>query len=193
MIMAEIKASLYNIRMSPRKVRLVANLIKKMPAAKAKAQLSFLIKKPAPFILKLLNSAVANAKHNFQLEEDNLRVGKIVVEAGATLKRWLPRAMGRASAIHKRTCSITLWLEEIKPTAKTKRKSSRPEVLKEKEALPAVSPGKTEEIEVDEKGDRKVKEIAPAKPYGASSESKKRNFSRQTVGNLKKVFRRKSI
>jgi len=164
-----------------------------MPVAKAKAQLTFLVKKPAPFILKLLNSAVANAKHNFQLEEDNLKVEKIVVEAGATLKRWLPRAMGRASAIHKRTCSITLWLGEINPTAKTKKKNAKPEVLKEAEALPAADTAKIKEIETEKTDDKKIKEIAPARPYGALGEAKKRNFSRQTVGSLKKVFRRKSI
>ncbi len=191
--MAEIKASLYNIRMSPRKVRLVANLIGRMPATKAKAQLTFLVKKPAPLILKLLNSAIANAKHNFQLEEDNLRVEKIVVQAGATLKRWLPRAMGRASAIHKRTCSIILWLGEINETAKPKKKNIKPEVLKGGEALPAAKSGRIEEVEIEEMDDKKNKGIAPARPYGASGEAKKRNFSRQTVGNLKKVFRRKSI
>jgi len=189
----EIKASLYNIRMSPRKVRLVANLINRMPVAKAKAQLTFLIKKPAPFILKLLNSSIANAKHNFQLEEDNLRIEKIVVEAGATLKRWLPRAMGRASAIHKRTCSVTLWLAEIKQTTKKKKKNAKPEVLKEGEALPTADSGKIIETKTDETDDKKGKEIAPARPYGTSGQAKKRNFSRQTVGNLKKVFRRKSI
>lgn len=191
--MSEIKASLYNIRMSPRKVRLVANLISRMPATKAKAQLTFLVKKPAPLILKLLNSAVANAKHNFQLEEDNLRVEKIVVEAGATLKRWLPRAMGRASAIHKRTCSIILWLGEINPSAKPKKKNVKPTVLKEEEALPGAKPTRVKEINVEEADDKKGEKIAPARPYGASGEAKKRNFSRQTVGNLKKVFRRKSI
>lgn len=189
----EIRASLYNIRMSPRKVRLVANLISRMPAAKAKAQLTFLVKKPAPLILKLLNSAVANAKHNFQLEEDNLRVEKIVVQAGATLKRWLPRAMGRASAIHKRTCSIILWLGEVAPSAKPKRKNIKPEILKEGEAMPPAKSDRIEKIETEETDEKKGKGVAPARPYGASGQAKKRNFSRQTVGNLKKVFRRKSI
>ena len=191
--MYEIRASLYNIRMSPRKVRLVANLISRMPATKAKAQLTFLVKKPAPLILKLLNSAVANAKHNFQLEEDNLRVEKIVVQAGATLKRWLPRAMGRASAIRKRTCSIILWLGEIDKTAKPKKKNVKPEVLKEGEVLSRAKSTRVEKVETEEADDKKGKEIPPARPYGASGEAKKRNFSRQTVGNLKKVFRRKSI
>jgi len=165
-----------------------------MPATKAKAQLTFLVKKPAPLLLKLLNSAVANAKHNFQIEEDNLRIEKIVVEAGATLKRWLPRAMGRASAIHKRTCSIILWLGEINKTAvKPKKKNAKPEVLKEGEALPKTKSARIEKVETEETDDKKGKEIPLARPYGASGEAKKRNFSRQSVGNLKKVFRRKSI
>ena len=68
----EIKASLNNLRMAPRKVRLVANLVKGKSAVEAKNQLRFLIKKPAPILLKILNSALANAKNSFNLKEENL-------------------------------------------------------------------------------------------------------------------------
>ncbi len=186
----EIKASLNNLRMAPRKVRLTADLIRGMGVLRAKAQLSFLIKKPAPLILKLLNSAVANAKHNFEIEEDNLFVKNIVVESGATLKRWMPRAMGRAAAIRKRTCSIKLVLGEIKAGAKKKKRGQKAKVIKAEEALPAAAKKETVQEPPQE---IKPKGVPPARPYGSSGQAKQRAFSRQTFGNIKKVFRRKSI
>jgi len=187
----EIKASLNNLRMSPRKVRLVTNLVKGMNVISAQAQLGFLIKKPAPLILKLLNSAVANAKNSFDIKADNLYIQKIVVESGQNLKRWLPRAMGKATPLLKRTCSIKIILAELAPTVKKLKKASKPQIVKAEEVL-----AKPEEItELVQKEEKKTgaKMPPPARPYGASSESKKRIFSRQTFGNIKKMFRRKSI
>jgi len=187
----QVKASLKNIRMAPRKVRLTANLIRGMSASRAKAQLTFLVKKPAPLILKLVNSAVANAKHNFDIEASNLFVKAIMVEAGATLKRWMPRAMGRASAIRKRTCSVILILEELKPGSGKHKAAQKIDILKADEVLPEIESEKAiKELPAKE---MKPKGPAPAKPHGASSQSKEKNFSRQTFGNIKKVFRRKSI
>ncbi len=180
-----------NLRISPRKARLITSLIKGMTVVQAKAQLAFLIKKPAPLVLKLLNSAVANAKHNFDLKEDNLYVQKILVEAGPSLKRWLPRAMGRATPILKRTCSIKITLAELEPTAKKARKKSRPEIVKAEEI--SAAPEQPVEKLAEEKEEKKTRTPLSARPYGASSESKKRFFSRQTFGNIKKMFRRKSI
>lgn len=180
-----------NIRMAPRKVRLVANMIKGLSASRAIAQLTFFTRKPAPLILKLIKSAVANAKHNFEIEENNLFVKSIVVEGGATLKRWLPRAMGRASAIRKRTCSVKLILEEVTPGAAKKKTSPKVEVLKEDQVLPEARE-KAKKVEPAAK-EAKPKTPAPERSHGASGDSKYKNFSRQTFGNIKKVFRRKSI
>ncbi len=187
----EVKASLKNIRMAPRKVRLVANLIKGLSATRAQAQLTFLVKKSAPLILKLVKSAVASAKHDFEIEENNLFIKSIVVEAGATLKRWLPRAMGRASAIRKRTCCVKLVLGEMKVGSAKKKPSSKIDILSADEALPETSKKETR-IERPE-DDVKPKGVAPQKPYGASSESKQKHIARQTFGNIKRMFRRKSI
>lgn len=187
MVMAEIKASLHNIRMASRKVRLVANLIKGLPVVRARAQMAFLIKKPAPLILKLLNSAAANAKHNFQLPENNLMVQKIVVEAGATLKRWLPRAMGRASAIHKRTCGVVLWLAEIAPSK-----------LGEKTTVPVkkivVSDVSDKMMNNDDNNDNadKIDKKSIGRFQPAPKERRKRSVASAAVG-LRKIFRRKSI
>lgn len=193
----QVKASLNNLRMASRKVRLVANLVKGMEAKEAKKQLQFINKKAAAIVLKLLNSGLNNAKHNFNLNEDNFFIARLDVGAGPSLKRWLPRAMGRATPILKRTCNINLILEEktpSKPAAiqKKKPKAEKTEKEAEREAPPPVE--KEERISVvPERFEEKRKQPFIAKPFGASGQSKKRFFSRQTFGNIKKMFRRKSI
>lgn len=114
----KVKAHLKNLRISPRKVRLVADLIRGLEVSEAKAQLSFLIKRSSLPLLKLLNSAIANAKHNFKLDENNLYIAEIFVNEGPTLKRIMPRAMGRAFQIRKRTSHVTIVLEEINKSDK---------------------------------------------------------------------------
>jgi len=180
-------AKLNYLRMSPRKVRLVANLIKGLDVVEAKHQLRFLTKKAALPLAKLLDSAVANAKHNFNLDKNNLYIAKILVNQGPTLKRWMPRAFGRATPIAKRTSHITLVLEEkIKLPKKKKEIKEIKEKIKKKEPL--------EEKEIkSEKIISKPKPVPPPRPYDTSSISKKRFFSRQTFGNIKKMFRRKSV
>ena len=113
----EIKARLNNLRIAPRKVRLVADLIRQKKAVDAQSLLSFTINKPAVSLLKLLNSALASAKHNFQLDQENLFVSKIMVDEGPKLKRWHPMSRGRAYPIEKRTSHIVLILSEITPKA----------------------------------------------------------------------------
>jgi large subunit ribosomal protein L22 len=113
-----VKARLKHLRMSPRKVRLAADLVKGMPAKNAIRQLQFSKKRAAEPVLKVLNSAIANGESNFQLSGDNLYVAEVRVDEGPTLKRFIPRAMGRATSIFKRTSHITLRLEEKKQTKK---------------------------------------------------------------------------
>ena len=105
-------ASLNKFRMSPRKVRLVVDLARGMSVEQAKVQLKFLNKKAAKPILNLLDSAIANAKNNFKLDEKNLYISEIFVNEGPTLKRWRARAMGRSAPIKKRTSNIKIGLEE---------------------------------------------------------------------------------
>jgi len=106
----EVKAKLSSLRISPRKVRMVANLIRGESVLSAKAQLSFTTKKSAPILLKLLNSAISNAKHNFNLSEKNLYLQEILVNEGPRLKRWRPVWRGMAHSIIKRTSHIILTL-----------------------------------------------------------------------------------
>lgn len=108
----EVKAVLKHIRVAPKKSRLVIDAIRGMDAAEAASQLRFMRKKVARNVLKLLESAIANARNNFELKEDTLYIKKAFVDGGPVLKRWTPRAFGRASAIRKRTSHITIVLDE---------------------------------------------------------------------------------
>lgn len=109
----QIKVSLNNLRTAPRKTRAVADLIRNKKLAEARAVLEFTIKRSGQPILKLLNSAVASALHDFKLEESNLYVSKITVDEGPKLKRSHPMSRGRAYPIYKRTSHITLVLSEL--------------------------------------------------------------------------------
>jgi len=119
----EVRAKLNYLRQSPRKVRLLVDLIRHLPVETALQQLTFSSKRAARPLSKLLKSAIANAENNHHLAKDNLFIKEIRVDQGPVLKRWRARAMGRAAAIRKRTSHILLILAEIKPTA-TKVKAS---------------------------------------------------------------------
>ena len=109
----EVNAKLRYLRVSPRKVRLVVDLIRGLHVKDAKSQLKLSPKGSSLAVLKLLNSATANAVNNFNLDENNLFVKKALVDMGPTLHRWKPRAFGKASPIRKRTTHITLVLDEL--------------------------------------------------------------------------------
>jgi len=108
----ETKAVARYIRIAPRKVRLVVDLIRGKQVGEALAILKHTPKAASPVVEKLLNSAIANAENNNNLDPNNLFVQKVFVDQGPTLKRFRPRAMGRASRIHKRTSHITVVLNE---------------------------------------------------------------------------------
>lgn len=110
----EITAKLNRFRVSPRKARLVVDLVRGMDAERARAQLSFSKKGTSEPILKLLDSALANAKNNFSKTESAFYIKKIFVDQGPTYKRFRPRARGMVSPINKRTSNITIVLDEKK-------------------------------------------------------------------------------
>ena len=168
------KFHLNNLRMAPRKTRLITNLIKKMPVLQAEAQLQFQKKVAALPILKLLKSGVASAVHNFNLSPENLYILNIFVDEGPMLKRFRPRAFGRAGAIHKKTSHITLILEE-KTVAR---------VIKEKE-IPKIKEKKPSFLRQLADTDSKEK-IEMATP-------KEIKPTRKTGGFVRRIFRRKVI
>src|SRR3990167_495670 len=99
----ETKAQLRKLRMSPRKVRLVVDVIKGLMVDDALKQLQFSSKHAAQPVKKLLDSAIANAIHNYQAKRDSLIVKNAFVDGGSILYRWLPRAMGRATPIDRKS------------------------------------------------------------------------------------------
>ena len=104
----EAKAVARTIRIAPRKVRLVLDLIRGKEVAEAIAILKLTNKASSPVVEKLLMSALANAEHNYDMNIDSLVVKEAYANEGPTLKRFRPRAQGRASAINKRTSHITI-------------------------------------------------------------------------------------
>jgi len=108
------KAVANTVRIAPRKVRLVIDLIRGKQVGEAIAILRHTPKAASPVVEKLLKSAMANAEHNYEMDVNNLVVSETYVNEGPTLKRFRPRAMGRASAINKRTSHITIVLSEKK-------------------------------------------------------------------------------
>ena len=108
----EVRAVARHVRMSPQKVRLVLNTIKGKPVAEALAMLRFMPHKATGPVAKALKSASANAENNFNLDPDELVVVRTSADEGRTLKRWRPRARGRANQILKRSSHITVVVSE---------------------------------------------------------------------------------
>lgn len=134
-----VTAKLRYLRIAPRKVRLVANLIRGKSVEEAQTILNFTVKKAAQPLIKLLKSAIANAKNNFQLDSKNLYISKIMVDEGPKYKRWMPRARGQASEIQKKTSHLTIILEEIVKKPKRVKKAKQIKRIPEKvEKVPKV-------------------------------------------------------
>ena len=106
------KAVLRYARISPRKVNIVNDLIRNKDVATARGILMNTPKAASELLIKLLDSAVANAENNFGLDTDKLYIAEIYANAGPTLKRVRPRAQGRAFRIRKRTSHITIVVKE---------------------------------------------------------------------------------
>ncbi|MFA5953950.1 MAG: 50S ribosomal protein L22 [Patescibacteria group bacterium] len=114
----DITAKLRNLRIAPRKVRLIADLVRGRSVESAVAELQFWQKRAAEPIRKLIESAIANAEHNFKVKTDNLVIKSITVNDAVTMKRSLPRAFGRATPIRKRGSHVILVLAEREPSVK---------------------------------------------------------------------------
>lgn len=106
-----------HIRQSPYKVRRVLDLVRGLPVDEARVVLDFTNRRAADTVKKVLNSAISNAEHNFALDADELIVAEAYADEGPTLKRWRPRARGRATRILKRTSHITIVVAEHEEVA----------------------------------------------------------------------------
>jgi len=100
------------IRQSPYKVRVVLDLVRGLPVDEARTVLQFSDRRAADPVLKVLDSAVANADNNLSLDQEELVVAEAFANEGPTLKRWRPRARGRATRIRKRTSHITIVVSD---------------------------------------------------------------------------------
>lgn len=167
----EIRASLKHLRMSAQKTRLVVDVIRKMPVLSALDQLQFVGKLAAAPVAGLIKSAIANAENTYGLEKSNLYIKEIRVDEGLTLKRWMPRAHGRATTIRKRACHIHLTLAEIKESGKA-----------EKKVVKAADPVKLEKLVKDG-------ESAAAKTAAKTEKAQK---VKAAAGEKAKMFRRKA-
>ena len=108
-----VRASARFVRIAPRKARLVADQVRGLHIEKARALLQFSPRGAARDIQKLIDSAAANAENNHDLDAEEMRVATITVDEGPTLKRFRPRAQGRATPIHKRTSHIAVALTPV--------------------------------------------------------------------------------
>jgi large subunit ribosomal protein L22 len=179
----QVTAKLKNLRRSPRKIRLMAEMLTGITVKEAEGQLKFIVKGSTPNFEKLLKSAIANAENNFGLDKENLFIKKVSVDEGPKLKRWMPRAHGRASLILKRTSNIEIILEEI--VEGKGRKKVKKQEIKEVKETGGQKKKETEEIKEEKKEaikERGEKEFIDEKKKAAESK-----------GFLKKVFRRKSM
>ncbi|HDQ22567.1 MAG TPA: 50S ribosomal protein L22 [Candidatus Uhrbacteria bacterium] len=199
----EVKAKLSYLRMSPKKVRLVIDLIRGSKTEEAIVQLNFINKAAKKPVLKLLNSAIANAENNFSLKKDNLYIKKIWADEAGSLKRWQPRAHGRATPIRKGISHIHIVLDEIQPTKqktkkvkKTKKpvRISKPEEFKEaKKPIKTLEATKAKPIskEHEKEADKEILDIRMEGKHRHKQHEEKRQL-KKNKGFIKKIFNRKA-
>ena len=167
----EVTAKLNSLHIAPRKVRLLASLVNGMEVASARRTLEHTGKRSGVPLCKLLESAVANAAHNFQLEEKTLYIKSARVDGGPVLKRFRPRAFGRAAMIRKRTSHVTLVLA-TRDDRDLKIKSR-----KEKPIIRAMESGDLETTDFKKIRGRREKETSSPKSIGF----KQRMFRRKAI------------
>lgn len=168
----EVRAKLKNAITTPRKARLAIDLVRGKPVAEAISILSLTPQNAAKTVKKLLESAVANASHNYGLGKDNLYIKSISASDGLVMKRWMPRAHGHATPILKRRSHIKITLSEITESEKAKagRQSKMKtftydevkKVMKEAEKASKMIKQK-QPVKADAKADINKGEMAPQK------------------------------
>lgn len=182
--MTQISAQLNYLRISPRKVRAVADLIRGWDVDIAQAQLKYVTRKSAKPMLKLLNSAAANAQNNLGLDKNYLYIKEIIINEGPKLKRFKPKGFGMVMPIQKKTSHIKIVLDELSEEKKKKK-----EILLAK--MPKVEPSLDKFSEARERKEVKVE------PKPRAEREIRKGVKRGGFGGIrslgKKIFRRKSI
>ena len=176
----KVQATLNNLRIAPRKVRLVTHALIGVDTREALLQLRKIVKKSSDPLYTLLHSAVANATNNFGLDENNLYIQSISVGDGLRLERWLPRAFGRATPLIRRGSNVTITLEE-RIEGKNRTQKKQPKVVtsvKKDSDGEGETEKKEEKISKGVKPEFKKEMIKGEKPAGGKV--------------VKKMFQRKS-
>jgi large subunit ribosomal protein L22 len=192
----EVKAKANFIKIAPRKVRLVAGLVRGLKAEEALEQLKNSKKHAADSVSKLIISAIANATNNYELAKENLFIKEIKVDGGPTQHRWMPRARGRATPLRKRSSHINLVLSELVPSTEKKAKKQKIEEPvklggKVKEDKGIKIKGKDEDLKSSgKKTEEKGKTIIDPRSEGKGKHTKIEGKSYE--GFAKKIFRRKA-
>lgn len=174
----KVKAKAKYIRTAPRKLRLLADLVRGLDVKEAELRLRYSNKATASAIIKLLASVVANGVEGFELKDDNLYIKEITVDEGPTLKRWRPRAFGRATPIRKRSSHISIVLDERVPTDPKK-------IKKEKIADDIVKVSGVKQLEEVEKKDEDIDDKK-------EKINKKNKIKKNKKGFASNIFNRKS-
>ncbi|MFA5052558.1 MAG: 50S ribosomal protein L22 [Parcubacteria group bacterium] len=181
--MADVTAKLNRLDITPRKVRGIIRIISGLPVGEAEAQLLFRRERAVRPILKLLRSAVANAK-NKGLAADTLFVKEIWADEGPVLKRWLPRARGMATPLHKKFSHVTIVLAS---DSSKKSRFAISEPIQKKKTKKAPKRGKTSDKTL-KKEEPKPKEKKESKEKAARQPAEKK-----AENAVKRMFRRKAI
>ena len=159
-----------HVRLSASKARRVVNLVRGLPAKEALTVLQFAPQAASEPVYKVLASAVANAENNERLDPDALLVSAAYVDEGPTLKRFRPRAQGRAYRIRKRTCHITIEVEAVQPKARPAVKKAAPAKAAKATAADAeVTEATTAEVTATET--KPAKKAAAAKKAAPKAEA----------------------
>lgn len=185
----KVKAKLNNLRVSPRKVRDSADLIRGCNASDALYKLENTVRRSNESLVKLINSAVANAENNFGLNKDSLYISEIIVNEGPTLKRWMPRAYGRATQILKRTSKVEVVLEEREELKVEEKKEEAKKVKKDKQKKAPTEGSLKTETKVIKKKEKASKETK--KEHKKVEGSQDRVLSRQP-GATQKMYKKTS-
>ncbi len=191
----QVTAKLNNLRIAPRKSKIVADLIKGLDVDEAFDQLDVHVKRTSPHLKKLLASAIANGENNLGIDRNNMYILNVRVGEGVTLKRWRARAFGRAGRILKRTSKIEIILEE---RVEGKGRKTKEQIEKEKKERIQIKKKLKKEKEKKEKEEAKKKKVTSKKIKTERKEELKKEEKTVTEkkgekGWVKKVFRRKSM
>jgi large subunit ribosomal protein L22 len=176
-----VKASARHLHIAPRKMRLVTNLVKNMNALDALTQLQHANKKASPMLIKLIQSAIANAKNNFSLDPQHLFIKSISADQGKVMKRYFPRARGSAFEIKRKMSHINIILEERKQSKASKVKASflnRPKEEGKPESMDAEIAGNEKPVSEEKKKSQVFKTDEQVKMSKVAN--KRRLFNRKT-------------